>query len=298
VTETHFANPFSDVEGEWYRGNLHTHTTESDGRLSPQEVSEFYRSRGYDFLCLTDHEKASDPAGLSREDFLVFTGVETGSNSSRHHIVGIGLRELGPFPRQETAQKAIDKIRSLGGLVFIAHPYWSALVDADIRNLENIEGIELYNTGCEVEIGRGFSTVHWDNLLSSGMPLNGFAVDDAHRYTDDAPGGWVWVKAPSLTEKDILESIQKGYFYASTGPRIEDIRIEGNTVSVVCSPVDTVTFHSRGPSGNSVHRFGEAMLTHARHEFKDEHQYVRIECVDGGGRKAWSNPIYTDLFGS
>lgn len=293
-----FPNPFTDIEGRWFRGNLHSHTTMSDGKLSPQDVVEFYRSRGYDFLCLTDHEKMSDPSGLSTEDFLVFTGVETGSKQSRHHIVGIGCKELGPFPRQEMAQDAVDKIRSMGGLVFIAHPYWSALVDADVRSLSNIQGIELYNTGCEVEIGRGFSTTHWDNLLFSGMMLDGFAVDDAHRYTDDAPGGWVWVKAKRLAQEDILDSISNGFFYSSTGPRIEDIQVTEDTISVRCTPVETITFHSHGPTGNSVHRVGEGILTCATHKYRPEHRYVRVECIDGGRRMAWSNPIYTDLFGT
>ena len=292
-----FANPFKK-RGHWFRGNLHTHTTESDGRLSPKDVSEFYRSSGYDFLCLTDHDRVSDPAGLSRDDFLVFTGLEIGPKESRHHIVGIGIGDLGPVERRTTAQETVDGLKSMGGLVFIAHPYWSALVDADVRDLTGIIGIELYNTGCEVEIGRGFSTVHWDRLLSSGMALNGLAVDDAHRYTDDAPGGWVWAKAASLTERGIKDAISGGYFYASTGPRILDIEVVDSTISVESSPVDTITFHSQGPSGNSVHRVGEGMLTHATHRFKPEHRYVRVECVDGGGRRAWSNPIYTEMFGS
>jgi len=291
-----FPNPFQQP-GKWFRGNIHTHTTESDGRLTLQGVTDFYRSRGYHFLCLTDHEKMSDPSGLSTDDFLVFTGVETGCPSSRHHIVGVGIDEVGPFPRQETAQEAVDKIRSMGGIVFVAHPYWSSLFDEDILSLRGINGIELYNTGCEVEIGRGFSTVHWDNILSRGMRLNGIAVDDAHRYTDDAPGGWIWVKAESLTVEAIKESISKGLFYASTGPEIRSVVVEEDLIRVESSPVETITFHSRGPSGNSVHRVGESMLTHAEHRFKPEHAYVRIEAVDGGGRKAWTNPIYTDLFG-
>jgi len=291
-----FANPFTDARGSWFKGNLHSHTTESDGKLTKQDVVEFYRSKDYHFLCLTDHEKVSDPAELSKDGFLVFTGVETSPQQSRHHLVGIGLHELGPFPKQETPQGTVDKLRSMGGLVFVAHPYWSALTDNDMRSLNDVIGIELYNTGCEVEIGRGFSTVHWDNLLASGMPLTGFAVDDAHRYTDDAPGGWVCVRAPRLSEKSILSSIAKGYFYASTGPEIRNIRIEEDLIRVETSPVDTITFHSRGPRGNSVHRIGEGMLTHAAYRFKPEHCYVRIECLDGGGRKAWSNPIYTDQF--
>ena len=45
-----------DKQGvRWYKGNLHTHTTRSDGRKSPEEVADLYREQGYDFLALTDH---------------------------------------------------------------------------------------------------------------------------------------------------------------------------------------------------------------------------------------------------
>ncbi len=40
---------------KWYKGNLHTHSTNSDGRLSPEEVIRLYREEDYDFLALTDH---------------------------------------------------------------------------------------------------------------------------------------------------------------------------------------------------------------------------------------------------
>ena len=46
--------------GRFWRGNLHTHSTRSDGVLSPQEVCRRYPDEGYDFLALTDH-----PIGLS-----------------------------------------------------------------------------------------------------------------------------------------------------------------------------------------------------------------------------------------
>ena len=38
---------------KWYKGNLHTHSTNSDGRLSPEEVIRLYREEDYDFLALT-----------------------------------------------------------------------------------------------------------------------------------------------------------------------------------------------------------------------------------------------------
>ena len=42
-------------KGRFWRGNLHTHSTRSDGGLPPEAVADFYTGAGYDFLALTDH---------------------------------------------------------------------------------------------------------------------------------------------------------------------------------------------------------------------------------------------------
>ena len=47
-------DPFG-LPGRFWRGNLHTHTTASDGTLTASQVSAVYREAGYDFLALTDH---------------------------------------------------------------------------------------------------------------------------------------------------------------------------------------------------------------------------------------------------
>ncbi|MDE0018357.1 MAG: phosphoesterase, partial [Candidatus Poribacteria bacterium] len=53
------ANPFRRP-GQWYRGNTHSHSTESDGQLSMSDRFAAYREAGYDFLVLTDHRKVND----------------------------------------------------------------------------------------------------------------------------------------------------------------------------------------------------------------------------------------------
>jgi predicted metal-dependent phosphoesterase TrpH len=61
-------NPFK-IEGKWYKGNLHTHTTNSDGAWSSDRVVDEYVSNGYDFLFVTDHWKVTDVSGLSKNGF-------------------------------------------------------------------------------------------------------------------------------------------------------------------------------------------------------------------------------------
>ena len=46
---------FFSLPGQFYRGNLHTHSNRSDGVLDPDEVCRRYRAEGYDFVALTDH---------------------------------------------------------------------------------------------------------------------------------------------------------------------------------------------------------------------------------------------------
>lgn len=47
-------------EGQWYKGNLHCHTTVSDGSLTPEEVVTLYKSNGYSFLAISDHNIYTD----------------------------------------------------------------------------------------------------------------------------------------------------------------------------------------------------------------------------------------------
>ena len=54
-----FPNPFK-APGRWFKGNLHTHTTNSDGLLTPSQIAFLYKANGYDFLSITDHGKLTN----------------------------------------------------------------------------------------------------------------------------------------------------------------------------------------------------------------------------------------------
>ena len=74
-----------------FRGNLHAHTTRSDGALTPRQVMELYQARGYDFLALTDHWRPNQPEQY--RNMLVLSGAEMDAQLPDQvvHIVGIGL---------------------------------------------------------------------------------------------------------------------------------------------------------------------------------------------------------------
>mgnify|MGYP001193246418 FL=1 len=65
-------------EGNFYKGNIHSHTTRSDGRLSPEAAISEYRDRGYHFLILTEHNRYTDLKGYDSDNFILLPGMEIG----------------------------------------------------------------------------------------------------------------------------------------------------------------------------------------------------------------------------
>lgn len=299
-----FNNPF-EAGGRWFKGNLHTHTLNSDGRLSARQLVTRYKEAGYDFLSITDHGKRTDTRRLSTPGFLLIPGEEICVGSSEAgrfiHIVGINIRREIPVKDLDSEgdpQKVIDLIRELGGIAWIAHPYWSGLTLNDLKGLKGHLGLEVYNTTCDLKINRGFSNVHWDNLLVSGKRVFGFAVDDAHseereHLPNDSCCAWINVRAESLTVDDVMSSIRMGLFYSSNGPEIWDIKIREGEIAVSTSPVRTISFVSNGGLGEK--NTAETGYLHgAVYSLKGGESYVRIEVSDRNGRTAWSNPLFLE----
>jgi hypothetical protein len=292
-----FENPFR-APGKWYRANLHAHTTNSDGDLSPEECVEFYRAAGYHVLAITDHWCVSAPKG-KRDGLLVIPGVEVDGGKSAQgtgfHIVGLALRMRGKIDRshKRSAQQLVDMIRGDGGEAFIAHPYWSGLMAPDMAGLRGCFAVEVYNTGCDLEILRGFSMSHWDDLLTLGHDLGGVAVDDGHHHTVDYGLGWTMIRATSLTAKAVMEALRRGRYYSSTGPRIKDLQVTNGRVHVVTSRVKSIAVVSapglgarrRAPEGKAITR-ANLPVPESRYA-----RYCRIEVTDHQGGTAWSNPI-------
>jgi len=295
------ANPFA-LPGHWFKGSLHIHSTASDGKLTPDEVVAWYRSRGYHFLALTDHGVLSEAQSLA-DDFITLSGIEVEGidpSAGFYHLVGLGLRRL-PNPSDEnlSMQEAANRLRAAGGLVCLAHPYWSGQMSKDLLGLEGCFALEVYNGGCEVDDAKGLSVVHWDDLLAAGRCLWGLAVDDAHwrNGSKDAGLGWVWVKAPVLTQEAVLESLEQGHFYASSGPHIRGLWLEKGRVRVRCSPAVAVDFIGDGPLSRRITSPPGETLTEATYQLNDRQRYVRVACQDLQGRWAWSNPILLDSGG-
>ena len=298
------------------RGNLHTHTTNSDGRASPQETVDWFASNGYQLLALTDHNRVTDPAALDARGMTLLTASEVsaagGELGGTFHLVTLGLTPSVVLP--PVSSLVGDSIRALtetGAIVFVAHPFWSGLTvgDLTVAQAAGASGIEIYNGGTVLDSHKGEALTYWDELLQrrgdgASVPW-GIAVDDTHWHTIDRGLGWVMVRPTDASAGATIDALRRGWFYASSGPELRDVRVtqdaKGTHVEVDTSPVAAIYllgFGSRNQFAFDAEAAarGEtgATITTARFTLKPQPAgaFVRIQATDWHRRSAWTNPLY------
>ena len=292
-----YENPFAQ-NGIWLKANLHSHTTESDGRLSPAEKAIHYRRQGYQVLAITDHSRVTPCADYNARDFICIEGVEVSAGRTEtgdnYHVVGVGLSVDSKVPQAstESPQTVLDAIAAEGGVGFIAHPYWSSLTGHDMLGLKNCMGMEVFNYGCEIEIGKGTSSIHWDDCLVRGEKYIAFATDDGHRCGWDFYGGFTMIHAKEFTREAVMQALHTGQCYSSTGPLISDLRIEDDMITVECTPASAINFIANNHHGWSIQKEDRPALTQARYLIGGRERYVRVEVISETGLRAWSQPIW------
>ena len=290
----HTGNPFA-AEGRWLKGALHAHTTESDGEQTPTELAEVYRDLGYDFLCFTDHNTVTqldEPV----EGILTLPGIEQGVEDEdpvrNWHVVGLGADDSIPIKGEFPSPAAmVEHQRPKVSFCILAHPYWSQLSGKDLTRFDGIDAVEVFNAGCELEIGRGHAEYQWDWCLGTGRRMTAVAVDDCHSRRDIGMA-WVMVKAAAPTADAVLDALTCGAFYSSCGPEIRDVRLTETGLELETTPCRSVSFIADGQTGAHVVPEAGDGLTSAVYRMKGTERYVRVQVVDAAGRKAWSNPVY------
>ena len=291
-------NPFKQP-GQWYRGNTHSHSTESDGKLPMAERFAAFREAGYDFLVLTDHRKVNDVSAYSDDSFLAISGSEVHPDNPyggvTYHIVAINIHERVNCVELHP-NAVIADIKQQGGEAVLCHPYWSGHTIMDYLPLSGYFAIEVYNDTC-MGIGKGFAESAWDDLLDRAGPVFGIASDDAHGTEHDCFHGWVMVKAPELTIDSVMNAFRTGAFYSTLGPEIIDLDLvddgdQQKKVTVQCSPAQSIVFKGPCSRGQRIVAPEGELLTEAEYALPSGTKYARVEITDEKGKKAWSNPFF------
>jgi hypothetical protein len=304
-------DPFT-AGGEWLRCALHAHTTSSDGELAPALLAAHYRRAGFDVLAITDHWKITD---ADADGLLVLPSVELNCvlpGARDGHVLAFGavagpeeLRELAAgYSNLDETGRWID---AHGGVAYLAHPYWTGVTPGTLELPESVVGIEVYNAGCELEVGRGLSAVHWDELLEAGRLCPALATDDSHHPGFDSGFAWTWLRVTERSRDGVLTALRDGALYGSSGPTIHDVRKDGDTVTVRCSPCRSITLVAGKTMGAAANagRLGyrhraeiteeseDGLLVGAALTVPPAARHGRIQVTDISGGSAWTGPFPT-----
>jgi len=307
------ARPAADPELNWYKGNLHTHTINSDGDSAPDAVARWYKEQRYHFLALTDHNYFTDPQGLQSffgadERFLLITGEEvtSGYEESPVHVNAFGLSSViepsvgGSVV--DTVQQNVDAIRAASALPSLNHPnfHW-AVSPAELSQVRNLKLFEVFNghpTTNDAGAGNGPSLdAMWDTVLSAGSRMFGIAVDDAHSFKEFSPTlsnpgrGWVQVRARKLSQQAVLSALENGDFYATNGVELSDVvRLEdGLRIDVKPSGDAKYSIRFLGVDGKLLKESAESP---AEYHLGAGEPYVRAKVLDSNGHSAWVQPVF------
>lgn len=366
---------------QWYKGNLHTHSYWSDGDEFPEMIMDWYKSKGYNFVGLSDHNilgnkekwitiaksrmyEESFQAYLDKygekwvvhkrdtgriqvklktyteykpvfedKNFLILQSEEITDRAGEKliHMNVTNVKDLilpqGGNSVSEVMQRNVDAVlkqRHETGVPMIPHlnhpNFFYAVSAQDIIDLHGEQFFEVYN-GHPLVHNYGDS-LHpgteqmWDIInaayLKKNQPLLlGLATDDSHSYHQfgsaysNAGRGWVMVYATALTPVALIDALEHGYFYSSTGVILDEISFKDNRISIEVkedkSVQYTITFIGLKRNGETTSVLKETKGTRASFTLNKEHAFVRVRITstkakenpfqDGDYEMAWTQPV-------
>ena len=247
------------MTGRFYKANLHTHTTVSDGKFTPEEAKALYQSKGYSVVAFTDHEIMVPHEDLCDDKFVAITSYELAvsdgpwnPSAKCYHLnyfspdpartksrticasrvwgnakqyLTEDVEKYGAANREYSknwVQWVVDTAAYEGALISFNHPIWSLQTKDDYSGITGLWGMEWHNTGCTIAGYEDNIQPVTDLLREGNRQVYPLATDDCHGLPDYF-GGWVQIKANSLTYDKIFEALKAGNFYSSNGPSIKTL---------------------------------------------------------------------------
>lgn len=283
-------NPYAGADfSTALRGNLHMHTTLSDGTRSPQAAIDDYARRGYGFLMLSDHDRVADEtlyASLDSRSLVLIPGNEISANGP--HLLHVNpSKKIEPLRiRQQTINAAVaDR-----GFIIVNHPNWESKFDhcplTKMQEWVDYLGMEIFNGVIGRLDGSAYALDKWDLLLSAGRRIWGFANDDSHADCD-VELGWNVALPRQRTLQGVLDALTSGCFYCSTGVSITNITVDGDHIRVQAPQAQRIVAYQQVGKrfavvdGPSIHVAVPA-----------DASYVRFECWGSGEKFAWTQPFF------
>ena len=229
--------------GRFYKANLHSHSTVSDGVFTPEEVKKLYVEHGYSVYAYTDHHVMVPHHDLTDENFLALSGYELTVHAPDELYKTIGkvchfnFIALDPehtkqevyypnnyeeknagkveydtsFPpcsleySPENITKIMQMGREQGFFVIYNHPTWSNEHYPEYANYHGMHAMEICNYGCLMGGYDENNGFIYDDMLRAGERIYCVAADDNHCCGDLSSPNFDACGAFTMIKADKLE---------------------------------------------------------------------------------------------
>ncbi len=320
--------------GNFYKANLHCHSTFSDGAYTPEELKALYMEQGYSVLAYTDHEIFIPHNELCDENFVALNGCEMSVSEPKSnlvkkccHLCMIALDEnnhvqpcwhrsrylwgnaakhrdkvkfddtLPDYERVHSSEGVSDFMKRFsesGFFVTYNHPTWSLEDCRDFTNYHGMNAIEIFNTTAVFEGYPDYNEKEYDQMLRAGKRIFCIADDDNHGNLKSFFGGFTMIKAEALNYKSITNALLNGQFYSSQGPLIDELWFENGEIHVTCSNAKRIVFSTAVRATGIVENADNSPVNSGSFKVIPEYGYVRITVIDENGKPANTNAYFVD----
>ncbi|MFD0961112.1 CehA/McbA family metallohydrolase [Paenibacillus chungangensis] len=237
-------NQCHDSRAGWYKGDFHTHTTLSDGKMTPEEQTKLAEQLGLDFFVVTDHNLL--PSSWPKSRVLVIPGSEVTSHGRGDwNLLGLtqsldfwsilAFGEKKPSDRQylKNHKRLREITGQLGVIRSLNHPLigkhgWNA-PDTLLSMVDALEVWQSPSMSRHIKANEG-SLLLWTLLWNEGYTIVGIGGSDTHYYPDEPfeeedlpqvigdPANYVL--ADELSPRAILNGVSKRRVIVSRGPEV------------------------------------------------------------------------------
>lgn len=252
-------------------------------------------------ICLVAKNKNIEtPVCFHRSDYLFGNAKDNAKYVKFDPNLSDYIREYTP----ESVNDMIKKGKEKGFFVTYNHPVWSLEFYNEYSKYEGMDAMEIVNFSC---VNSGFDDDNghvYEELLRQGKRLYCIAADDNHnRHGDEEPycdsyGGYIMIASDKLEYTQIISSLEKGYFYSSTGnykhtgPEILSLALDGNKLTIKTSDVRAISFLSNKRQNKNVLAFDGKTINEATFEIDENSLWFRLTVTDAQGYKAYTNAYF------
>lgn len=309
--------------GNFYKVNMHSHTTLSDGKTTPEQVKEAFKEAGYSAVAYTEHGNINDLTHLNDDSFIAITSYELDINNKNsvpftlyegkprsfkdmetihmnlyskdpHRTEAIDVSDIRDNYCVETVNEAIRRAKEAGFVVCYNHPHWSLNTFNFYTKLKGIDCLEIINGASQRSSDMDYTPHVYDEMARYGVRAGVVGGDDNHgpwAYFK----AWTMVKAEELSHKTLLDAIERGDCYSSQGPEIYELYVEDGKVHVKCSDAVGIFYSTAGRAKNcKLDETYENPVNEATFTINPDDIFFRITVKDARGNRANTKIFYTE----